>query len=190
MASASIFSVSPSDSTKRADDVQIIAFSELDKKAQDAALTAIADINSKTSTRPGWSWDIYTDMLLGRLEVFPKSDQTLFVAMEKGSVIGYSAFYEHRSELTATHCLAKDRKALYCSWIAMAPEHRRRGIGTRLHTVIFDHGYEELQADVKKTNQASIRSYENLTGRGFHVIKKLYGSQYHFTVTKPSTEEG
>jgi len=90
---------------------------------------------------------------------------SFFVAVEDGKIIGYAVG-------------RASGKNGHVDSVAVAPQHRRRGIGTALLSAVthglIEEGVEQIHLEVRKGNTAAISFYERMGFRVSSEIRRYY----------------
>jgi ribosomal-protein-alanine N-acetyltransferase len=106
--------------------------------------------------------------------LFQHAPNAFFVAEIDGHVIGYIMCRIERG--ISSYRTAMPVKKGHIVSVAVAKEHRRIGIGTELITSAMkgmaEYGAKEFFLEVRKSNEAAVKAYENL---GFDVRRVLKG---------------
>lgn len=118
---------------------------------------ALAELDKKCFSVP-WSERSFKDEIKNEIAFY-------FVAKDEGKVIGYAGFWHVADEGDITN-------------IAVAPEYRRRGIGSRLLEEIIRTAAEKklvlLTLEVRQSNRAAIAMYERYGFKRIGSRKRYY----------------
>ncbi|MBS0627802.1 MAG: GNAT family N-acetyltransferase [Verrucomicrobia bacterium] len=152
-------------------------------------------INKQTSTSPNTTWENYTRLIIDRLNNSPSSKETLFVAKacteEKDAFIGYVAFYTLQDNIPYPSSFLTGDAEAYCSWTAVHPDFREKGIATQLKLQIFnpETPFTKFLGHIKKPNIASLAVLRNFGSKfGCKITEQSQGSQILYSVEKPNTQ--
>ena len=145
------------------------------REARQGDLDAVAAIEYASFSKPYPPW--YLALLL------QMAGRYFLVAEQGGEVLGYAVAVPLKT--SACHLVS----------IAVAPQARKRGIGTRLLQVLekrcVDAGYEAIVLEVEYTNLAAQRLYTRNGYRYAEVLPDYYGPGRHaLHMVKPLPRRG
>jgi hypothetical protein len=166
-------------------DIKISKFNDLNRETQEIAFKAIKSLNHSISTEYLETWDKYTPVIIDRLQEHPTSRNTFFVAQDKGSIIGYVAFYTQKDGVPYPNRYIDEHQA-YCSWTAVDDSYRRRGLAVNLKLQIFEpeHCVESFKGHIKKTNESSLKVLDKFREKGHKTFQKDEGHRVLYTIHK------